>query len=155
MDLKSEQEEADGIVVQQAIAAALQDKNVRVVSEDTDVWAMQVHFYQAMSIAGSVIMSPPSKERTAIDVGATIAKYSAIGPDLLAIHAISGADTVASHYGIGKGKAINVAQKLSLSLSLLGNPSANLSSVLAQGIALCAPAMDNQLRIVTILQRQE
>ena len=68
VDLKSEQEEADGIVVQHAIAAALQDKNVRVVSEDTNVWAMQVHFYHATSITGSVVISPPSKERTAIDV---------------------------------------------------------------------------------------
>lgn len=134
-DLKSEQEEADGIVVQHAIAAALQGQNVRVVSEDTDVWAMLVHFYHTMSITTSLIMSPPSKDRAAIDIGATSAEHSAIAPDLLAIHAISGADTVASYFGIGKGKALKASQKVSLSLSLIGNPSADLSAVLAQGIA--------------------
>ena len=38
VDLKSKQEEADGIVVQHAIMDAIQGKNVRVVPKDTDVF---------------------------------------------------------------------------------------------------------------------
>ena len=78
-------------------------------------------------------MSPPAKDRAAIDIKATSEKHSTPAPDLLAIHAISGADTVASYYGIGKGKALKASKKVSL--SLLGNPSADISDVLAQGIA--------------------
>ena len=111
--------------------AVLQGKNVRVVSEDTDVFVMLVYFYHSMSITTSLIISPPAKDRAAIDIKATSEKHSSLAPDLLAIHAISGADTVASYYGIGKGKALKASKKVSL--SLLGNPSADISDCLGSG----------------------
>lgn len=131
VDLKSEQEEADGVVVQHAIMAALQGQNVRVVSEDTYVFMILVHFYHTMSITTSLVMSLPSKDRAVISIKATSVKHSAIASDLLAIHAISGPDTVASYFGIGKGKAAKVLQKVSL--LLLGNPAADIIRRLSSG----------------------
>ena len=43
-----------------------------------------------------MIMSSPLKERTGIDIRATAEAYSDIADDLLAIHRLSGADTLTS-----------------------------------------------------------
>ncbi len=53
-----------------------------------------------------MVMESPIKERTVIDIRATVEKHRAIIPALLAGHAISGCDTVAACFGIGKGKIL-------------------------------------------------
>ena len=44
-DIPSEHEEADPIIAQMAILACLKGEVVLIVSEDTDVFAMVLHFY--------------------------------------------------------------------------------------------------------------
>ena len=51
-------------------------------------------------------MQSPVYGRCCIDIKATYMKHSAIVPDLLAIHAISGCDSVAATYGIAKATAL-------------------------------------------------
>ena len=46
------------------------------------------------------------KERTVIDIQTTVKKNKDILPGILASHALSGCDTVAACFGIGKGKMI-------------------------------------------------
>ena len=66
-------------------------------------------------------MDSPSRGRHAIDINATSQKNLSIIPGLLAAHALTGCDTVASYYGIGKGKALKVLKMGKLSLQLLGD----------------------------------
>ena len=54
------------------------------------------------SDSAPMIMSSPVKERAVIAIRAKVESHSDIADDLLAIHALSGADTVASFHGIGK-----------------------------------------------------
>ena len=42
--------------------------------------------------------------RTVIDIQATVEKHRAVIPSLLACHALSGCDTVAACFGVGKRK---------------------------------------------------
>ena len=74
-------------------------------------------------------MAPLVKERAVVDIGATAAAHSDIADDILAVHGITGADTVASLHGIGKVTAINVAKKGTCSLSYLGDAKASLEKV--------------------------
>ena len=54
-----------------------------------------------------MIMSSPLKERALVDIRATAEAHSDIADDLLAIHGLSGADTVASLHDIGKAYGSN------------------------------------------------
>ena len=74
-------------------------------------------------------MAPLVKERGVVDIGATTAAHSDIADDILAVHGITGADTVASLHGIGKVTAINVAKKGICSLSYLGDAKASEEKV--------------------------
>lgn len=68
-------------------------------------------------------MTSPSHGRHAIDINSTAHSNLSIIPGLLAAHALTGCDTVASYYGIGKGKALKVLRMGKCSLSLLGDTS--------------------------------
>ncbi len=65
-------------------------------------------------------MESPLTGHHALDINATSGANQSIVPGLLAAHAISGCDSVASYYGIGKGKALKVLKKGKYKLSLLG-----------------------------------
>ena len=62
---------------------------------------------------------------TSTDIAETIARIEDIARDLPAIHALSGCDTVAATYGIGKPTSIKVVKR-GKSLSLMGNVTAHL-----------------------------
>ncbi|KAG0712182.1 hypothetical protein GWK47_019033 [Chionoecetes opilio] len=72
--------------------------------------------------------------RLCIDVKETARKHSAIVPELLALHALTGCDSVAATYGIGKTKAIAVARK-GYTLDQLGKSLANIVEVTEQAAA--------------------
>ena len=57
------------------------------------------------------MMEPSVNERVCVDISATVKKHSNVIPQILAIQAISGCDTVAASYGIGKLKAIATSNK--------------------------------------------
>ena len=59
-------------------------------------------------------------------------KHHNIIPSLLAGHALSGCDTVAACYGIGKGKMLKVLRKNVVSVDMIGNIQADWSDVMAQ-----------------------
>ena len=65
-------------------------------------------FSHASAITTHVFMESPKKERTVIDIDATVKDNLSIIPGLLATHALTGCDTVATCYGIGKGTALKV-----------------------------------------------
>ena len=93
----------------QAAHHAAGDKSLVIVADDTDVFALLLHFRQNGSInASSVYLESPLKGRAVIDIDATVQNNFSIIPGLLAAHALTGCDTVASHYGIGKGIVLKV-----------------------------------------------
>ena len=85
------------------------DKALVVVADDTDVFALLLHYRHCGAInAGNVYLESPLKGRAVIDIDATVQENMSIIPGLLAAHALTGCDTVASHYGIGKGILVKV-----------------------------------------------
>ena len=134
-DLCSTHEEADILFTQHAISLSLLGKTVRVVCDDTDMFVLLVHFYNSKckgANAAPMIMSSPLKERAVVDIRATAEAHSDIADDLLAIHGLSGADTVASLHGIGKATVIKVTKTGRFSLSEVGDVTADMKSIEAQ-----------------------
>ena len=56
-----------------------------------------------------MFMSSPVKERAVVYIRATAEAHRDIAAELLAIHGISGADTIASLHDIGKGTVLKVS----------------------------------------------
>jgi hypothetical protein len=75
-----------------------------------------------------MIMSSPVQDRVAVDIRATAEKHSDIASDLLAIHGLSGADTVASMHGVGKSTVLIVAKKGIFSLASIGEVNASMDT---------------------------
>ena len=141
-DLCSTHEEADILITQHAISLSLLGKSVRVVCDDTDVFVLLVHFYNSKckgNNAAPMIMSSPLKEQAVIDIRATAEAHSDIADDLLAIHRLSVADTVASLHGLGKTTVVNISKKGLFSLSKVGDVEADMKTVEAQATKfMCA-----------------
>jgi len=110
--MPNKHEEADVIIVNQVTYAARHGYNIiHVVCDDTDVFVLLVHFYNALNIASELLIVPTSPERNVTNIGATLRKHGDIVQHILALHALTGCDTVSSIYGIGKVKAAKVLQK--------------------------------------------
>ncbi|KAG0718792.1 hypothetical protein GWK47_051785 [Chionoecetes opilio] len=123
LDLASTHEEADILITQQAIHLAKEDpeSHVRVVCDDTDVFALLAYHYLSEKLQSSLTMQSPIIGRSCIDVKETARKHSAIVPELLALHALTGCDSVAATYGLGKQKQSLWLEKATLWISLV-NP---------------------------------
>ena len=110
-DLSSLHEEADVIIAQLAAAMSLEDKSVRVVCDDTDFFVLLVHFYNRMcSNQAPMTMASPVRDRAVTDIRATAALHNDIAGDLLVIHGLSGADTIAALHGSGKATALKAGK---------------------------------------------
>ena len=130
-------EEADNIIVQQAINLATDEqRNVRVVADDTDVFVLLLHHYQEQGLTTQMIMESPIKERAVIDIPATVEKFSDIIPSMLAAHALTGCDTVGAYFGIGKGTMLKVLKRnVRLPLNMIGDVQADWQDVISQATA--------------------
>lgn len=93
----------------QAARHAAGDKALIIIADDTDVFALLLHFrYHGSINAESVYLESPVQGRAVIDIDATMRENLSIIPSLLAAHALTGCDTVASQYGIGKGIMLKI-----------------------------------------------
>ena len=129
-------EEADNIVVQQAfLAASMGASGVAVVADDTDVWALLLHYYMEQRVAIPFIMKSPINGRSVIDIKQTSLKYAELIPNLLAAHSLSGCDTVSGFFGIGKKTVLHILRE-GYSLSLLGDVTAPWHDVVEQPLNL-------------------
>ena len=103
--------------------------------DDTDVFVLLVHYYNSRctcSNSAPMVMSSSVKERAVIDIRATVESHSDIADALLAIHGLSGADTVASFNGICKATVVKVAKKGCFPLFCICDVHAEIKSVEAQ-----------------------
>ena len=139
-DLKTAQEEADVIMVQQMLVLAFAGASrIRVVSDDTDVFILLLHFYHAYQLSCNLSMeSTTIGSRTVIDIGSTVNQHQDIMKGLLACHALSGCDTVAKFTGIGKATALKVLKSHNFPLLTIGNPDAAFGEVVEEATAFVA-----------------
>ena len=71
-----------------------------------------------------------------MDIQALAAKHHIIAKDLLAIHEISDADTVASLHGNGKATVLKIAMKGDLSLSSISDITAPMKSIIFETLEI-------------------
>ena len=131
-DLSSSHEEADAIIVQHAITRCMVGEVVSVICDDTDVFALLLHFVAEMKPKGQLCMCSPVKDRAVINIIQSVKVHASIVPELLALHALTGADTSAATFGIGKIKALKVARTARLPLHAIGDTKADEAIVLKQ-----------------------
>ena len=149
-DLRTTQEEADIIIVQQVFAAVNDGSDtVTVICDDTDVFVLLTYFVHKHAISSTILMEATHNERTIVDINATVEKYSQFIPSLLALHALTGCDTVPKYYGIGKKKAFNALVKNELSLANIGDIERTVDEILpvvGEFIALCYGVKSKKIR---------
>ncbi len=127
-DLAVNHEEADVIIINQAIPLSKEGSSIHVVCDDADVFALLVHFYDAEKLTGDIFMIPTNRSRAAVSIGATVQKHKNIAAHILSIHALTGCDTVSTIFGIGKVKALNTFNKGCMP-PILGNVQEDMQSL--------------------------
>ena len=93
-------------------------------------------------------MESPIKGRTVVDIGKTVQKHSEIVEGILHVHALSGCDTVASYFGIGKATVLKTLRS-GHSLNLLGAPGHSMEYVTQQATSFI-PACYGQTNCSTM-----
>ena len=80
LDLASTHEEADIIITQQTIHLAKEDEGslIRVVCDDTDVFALLVYFFSKEKNKSSLTMESPIQGRSCIDIKETARQNTSI-----------------------------------------------------------------------------
>jgi len=76
------------------------------VADDTDVFLLLLYYCNKGDITCKVLMT--IEGRSFLDIKAPVETHKQVIPDLLAAHALTGCDTVASSHGIGKMTALKV-----------------------------------------------
>ena len=138
LDLKTMHEEADVIIPHQVVyLASLGCCSIKVISDDTDVIVRLVHYYAEKKLTSVLLMEPTRQGRSSANIGSTVAKHWSIVPQLLSAQALSGCDTVASYFGIGKTKVVKVLEAGNR-LNHLGNPSAKIEDIRCESAAFIA-----------------
>ena len=108
-------EEADIIIIRQLCFIIGEGEDcVEVVSDDTDVFVLLLHFYHEETFTANILMEATSEERTVVSIGETVKLHESIVPYVLAVHAISGCDFVSSFFNLGKKSMLNVLKKFPL-----------------------------------------
>jgi len=104
---------------------------VSVISDDTDVFILLLHYYQKANLAIPITMESPSQDRVQIDIKGTVKKHAKIVKELLPGNTISGCDTVGVYHGIGKGTVVKML-KAGHKLSAIGDVDSSHEEVMRQ-----------------------
>ena len=92
-----------------------------MVADDTDIFVLLCHFLFLGVIKNHVLMTSPIRDRAVIDINRTVRNNFGLMSNLLAAHGLTGCDTVATFFGIGKGIALKVLKTNCYPLDKLGN----------------------------------
>ena len=82
-------------------------------------------------------MESTGSERTLIDIGACVESHKGIIPELLGAHALTGCDTVAQCFGIGKATAMKI-MKSGHSLQRLGEVHVSMEDIMTRATEFMA-----------------
>ncbi|KAG1677170.1 hypothetical protein GQR58_013974 [Nymphon striatum] len=132
-DLSTSHEEADNVIIQQVLSCAAEnaESKITVVADDTDVFVLLLHYPHMSNLKNVVLMESPIKGRAVLDIGKTVQKHCQIVEGILPAHTLSGCDTVASYFKIGKATVLKTLRS-GHSLNLLGAPGHSMESVIQQ-----------------------
>lgn len=132
-DLKTQHEEADIVIVQQILREVNKYPNllVHVLCDDTDVFVLLLYYYLVCNLNNEIYMKSFRSSRSVVDIKASVLKHKDIINSLPAAHSLTGCDTVATLYGIGKKKAIKCLQ-MGLKLEHLGHIESSLDDVIKE-----------------------
>ena len=132
-------EEEDVIIPQQLIYAVNEGaKCIRIVSDDSDVFVILLHFYHQLKLEATVLLEPTTSSRNMICIRKSVQSNIKIIPSLLAGHALTGCDSVPRMFGIGKKATCSVLKKYTL--SQLGEEDADIDKMIIeckQFVAAC------------------
>ncbi|KAG7164002.1 hypothetical protein Hamer_G014467 [Homarus americanus] len=103
---------------------------IKVISDDTDVFMLLMHYYLSQKLTCKIFMEGTSPSRSTIDIKATVEKHRDLVADIMAAHALSGCNTVAHLCGIGKVTAMQTL-KSGHRLDKLGKIVAEITEVVA------------------------
>ena len=103
-DIATTPEEADIVIVQQAIWVVVKEPRSVTVSVLVDYTGV----YLEQGLETPILMEYPIKEKTVTDITATIKQHQDIIPVILATHSLTGCDTVCTFFGIGKWPILKV-----------------------------------------------
>ena len=114
-DLTSFYDEADYMIPQQVHCINDEGKGViKVLSADTDVFVLLCGHFLERKWSSKIYMDPFTKENKVININNSFKRNENLVPHLIALHALSGCDTVPMLFNVGKAKAINAVKKVSL-----------------------------------------
>ena len=138
-DLVTKHEEADVNIPRQLMHAISEGStSALILCDDFDVLALLLHHLFPFERNVSVLMdTPKSQDRAVIDVMKTGRTHVDIVPNLLAMHCLSGCDTVPQLFGIGKKTALKVVKRHPL--PKLGDCKATISEVMSEAKLCIAP----------------
>ena len=126
------------MIIQQVVYLAFTGvSNIRVVADDIDVFVLLLYYYTTEQLTCSIVMAGTSQGRTSVDIKATADKYKHIIPDLLAAHVLSGCDTVAYLWGIGKATVVKVLSS-GKTLMKLGDQQMEMTDVMTEATKFVA-----------------
>ena len=132
-DIFTSHEETDNIIIQQTFMAVEQGAEcLSVMADDTDVYILLLHYYNQKELNIPMFMESFVHGRQTIDIRATAKEHANFLLNLLAAHGLSGCDTVAPCYGIGKMKILKTLKQGNRSLSCLGDSNPNWPDVVKQ-----------------------
>ncbi|MES9884700.1 MAG: hypothetical protein ABW185_27970 [Sedimenticola sp.] len=149
----SQHEEADCIIISHVLHLIEEGhERIQIVSDDTDIFALLVFFCWKWKSTSQISMK--KGDGRVIDINATAEKLGAKSSQLLALHALSGCDTVSYLFGKGKTSAVTLMLKNEVGLELLGEEDTSSENLLTIGHrfvgllykAKAPPASMNDLR---------
>ena len=80
-------------------------KDNAFLCDDTDMFALLVYIFSKEKVQASLKMGSPIQGHSYIDIKATARRHASI-TSILPLHGLTGCDSIAATYGVGKTKAI-------------------------------------------------
>ena len=117
-----------------------------VICDDTDVFALLLHVVAEMKPNGLLCMCFTVKDCAVIDIMQSVKVHTSIVPDLLVIHALTGADTSAAKFGIGKIKALKVARTADEAI-VLEQAASFILACHGKGFSRCASIREARIKM--------
>ena len=153
VDIRNTHKEADTIIIHQIIKANAD--NILVVADDTNIFVL-CHFI-FNTIRSQVKMVSPEKGRKMTDINCTVLEHMDVMDNLLATRGLSGCDTVATYFNIGKTTALKILGRNAYPLNAFDNMDRSLQDATQQatpfilscyGLSKCETMTEGRQRMV-------
>ena len=134
-------EEADVVIVQQMVHIAVAKQGqcvIKIICDDTDVFLLLLPYYYYSSLDCTVLMEGTSTDHKMCDIRDTVQAHEHIIPDLLAAHALTGCNSTAYMWGLGKATTVKVLGK-GYTLRKMGDTEADIYSVISEATRYVCP----------------